>query len=142
MFFKDVEMTECIFCTIIRGEIPAQKVYEDDHTIAFLDIHPASKGHTLIVPKKHYPLLGDMPETEFLWFMESFRKIVRGFSQYTDAFNVLQNNGSDAGQLVPHVHFHIIPRRPGDGIKVGEWKTSYDPDLEKVQLTLQSLLKE
>jgi len=61
---------------------------------------------------------------------------------YTEGINILQNNGKDAGQLVPHVHFHIIPRRPGDGIKIETWRTQHDPDLDKVQKTIQSLLKD
>ena len=135
-------MNSCVFCKIIYGEIVAQKVYEDTHTLAFLDINPISKGHTLVVPKNHYDLLSIMPEKEFLWYMESIQKIVKGLMKYTDGVNVLQNNGKDAGQLVPHVHFHIIPRRPGDGLKIEEWLAHHDPDLDKVQKTIQSLLNQ
>ena len=134
-------MNSCVFCKIISGEIPAQKVYEDDHTIAFLDINPVSKGHTLVIPKDHYDVLSSMPEKEFLTYMVTVQKVIKGLMNYTDAVNVLENNGKDAGQLVPHVHFHIIPRRPGDGLKIGEWRSQHDPDLDKVQITIQSLLK-
>ncbi len=132
----------CVFCRILSGEIPTQKVYEDNHAFAFLDINPASKGHTLVIPKDHYELLSQMPEKEYLSFMSTLQKIVKGLMKYTDGVNILQNNGKDAGQLVPHVHFHIIPRRPNDGIKVETWRTHHDPDLGKVQKVIQSLLKD
>ena len=133
-------MNSCVFCKIVSGEIPAQKVYEDAQSIAFLDINPASRGHTLVVPKTHHELLSQMPEKEFLSFMKSVQKVVKGLMKYSDAVNVLQNNGKDAGQLVAHVHFHIIPRRPGDGLHIGAWRSAHDPDIEKVQKTIQSLL--
>src|SRR3990167_7175424 len=111
------KMNSCVFCKILCGEIPAQKVYED--------------MHTLVIPKGHYELISTMPEKEFISYMEGIQKMVRAFMKYTDGVNVLQNNGKDAGQLVPHVHFHIIPRRPGDGLKIGEWHAHHDPDLDK-----------
>ncbi|MSR85830.1 HIT family protein [Candidatus Woesearchaeota archaeon] len=135
-------MHNCIFCKILTGEIPTLKVYEDTHAIAFLDVNPVSKGHTLVIPKTHYETLSLMPETEFLSYMATVHKVVKGLMKYTDGVNVLQNNGKDAGQLVPHVHFHIIPRRPGDGLKIGEWHVHHDPDLDKVQMVIKSLLKE
>ena len=135
-------MSNCVFCKIISGEIPAQKVYEDAYVLAFLDINPLSKGHTLIIPKNHYELLSQIPEKEYLLYMQSLQKIIKGLMKYTDAVNIVENNGKDAGQLVPHVHFHIIPRRPGDGLKIGEWRAQHDPDLDKVQKVIQSLLKE
>ena len=135
-------MTSCVFCRIITGEIPSQKVYEDHETLAFLDINPASKGHTLVIPKEHYEFLSQMPEREYLSFMKSLQKVTKALMKYTDGVNILQNNGKDAGQLVPHVHFHIIPRRPNDGIKIETWRTHQDPDLEKVQKVIQSLLKD
>ncbi|MDP3727945.1 MAG: HIT family protein [bacterium] len=135
-------MLSCVFCKIIQGEIPAQKIYEDSFSLAFLDINPASKGHTLLIPKDHYELLSQMPENEYLAFMKTLQKVVKGLMKYTDGVNILQNNGKDAGQLVPHVHFHIIPRRPGDEIKIETWRTHHDPDLDKVQKVIQSLLKD
>ncbi len=135
-------MTNCVFCMILRREIPAQIIYENDFCFAFLDINPVSKGHTLVIPKTHYEFMSQIPEREYTEYMKGIYKIVKGLMKYTDGVNVLQNNGKDAGQLVQHVHFHLIPRRPGDGIKLGEWKTSNDPDLDKVQKTIQSLLNE
>ncbi len=134
--------SSCIFCKVLSGEIPAQKVYEDAYVLAFLDINPASRGHTLVVSKEHYELLTQMPEREYLSFMQSVQKVAKGLMKYTDAVNILQNNGKDAGQLVPHVHMHIIPRRPGDGLHIGVWRSAHDPDLDKVQKVIQSLLKD
>ena len=134
-------MPNCVFCMILSGEIPALKVYDDAHAIAFLDVNPISKGHTLVIPKTHYESLSSMPEKEFLSYMETVHKVVKALMKYTDGLNVLQNNGKDAGQLVPHVHFHIIPRRPEDGLKIGEWHAHHDPDLDKVQTVIQNLLK-
>ena len=135
-------MNSCVFCKILSGEIPAQKVYEDMHALAFLDINPASRGHTLVIPKQHYELLSHMPEKDYTNFMQSIHKIVKGLMKYSESMNILQNNGKDAGQLVPHVHFHIIPRRPGDGLHIGAWRSTHDSDIEKVQKTIQSLLKD
>lgn len=134
-------MSDCLFCKIIHGEIPAEKVYEDKDTIAFLDIHPTSIGHTLLVPKKHYDLLTDMPHKELAAFATSLQNVMKGFQTYADGVNILQNNGKAAGQLVSHVHFHIIPRRDGDGIRLGHWDTLTGVDLKKVQKDIQSLFK-
>ena len=134
-------MHDCVFCKIVSGEIPTQKVYEDEHSLVFLDINPVSKGHTLVIPKTHYESLSHIPEKDFILYMQVVQKVVKALMKYTEGVNVLENNGKDAGQLVPHVHFHIIPRRPGDGLKIGEWRAQYDPDLDKVQITIQSLLK-
>lgn len=135
-------MVECIFCRIVNKEIPTAIVYEDDHVTAFLDVHPATKGHTLVIPKKHYEQLADLPEKEYLRYMLSLQKVVRGLLRYAPAVNVLRNEGKEAGQLVPHVHFHIIPRRPNDGLHLGAWRATHEPDLAPVQKTIQSLFKE
>lgn len=135
-------MSDCVFCRILAGELPSWKVYEDDYALAILDINPASKGHTLVISKRHYSHVNDFPEQEYLAFMASLRKVVKGLKKYTDALNILENDGKDAGQLVPHVHFHVIPRRPGDGLQIDIWRAQHDPDLYKVQKTIQSLLNE
>ena len=102
---------DCIFCKIVSGEVPALKVYEDEEYIAFLDINPRSKGHTLIIPKKHYETLLDMREE-----IKSLGEVIKHISSQlvsklnAQGFNVLNNNGEAAGQVVKHVHFHIIPR--------------------------------
>ncbi|MBQ9430533.1 MAG: HIT family protein [Kiritimatiellae bacterium] len=108
---------ECIFCKIIKGEIPSSKIFEDDHVVAFLDIGPCEKGHTLVVPKCHAARITDLPAEELLPAMEAVRRIAKLLCARLgcDGFNVLQNNGECAGQTVPHVHFHVVPRWNGRG---------------------------
>ncbi len=117
-------MSDCIFCKIIKGEIPSHKVYEDDDVYVLLDINPVSKGHSLVIPKEHYEKLGQIPEDLVAKIMKTVKKIAHATltaEGYT-GFNLVQNNDKTAGQLVPHVHFHIIPRKEGDGV-VLDWKT-------------------
>ncbi|HLC22435.1 MAG TPA: HIT family protein [Candidatus Nanoarchaeia archaeon] len=134
-------MNDCLFCKIVKGEIPAENVYEDKNVVAFLDIHPRSIGHTLIVPKKHYDLLTDMPEKELAAFAASLQNVARGFQKYAEGINILQNNGKAAGQLVSHVHFHLIPRRNGDGIRLLQGEILKNVDLNKVQKDIQRIFK-
>jgi histidine triad (HIT) family protein len=103
---------DCIFCKIIRGEIPSKKVFENESCFAFMDIAPFEKGHTLVVPKHHVRLLTELPE-ELLSALILATRDIAGHLMRTlpcDGFNLLQNNGECATQTVPHVHFHIIPR--------------------------------
>ncbi|MBN2094745.1 MAG: HIT family protein [Candidatus Aenigmarchaeota archaeon] len=108
---------DCLFCSIISGKIPALKVAEDGRFLAFLDISPSSRGHTVIIPKKHYASLLDMPLSEaegYFGFIYSLSSQVMS-AMGTDACNIGANVGKIAGQEVQHVHFHIIPRYAGDG---------------------------
>ncbi len=107
---------ECIFCRIVAGEVPADKVLDDEAGIAFLDIGPVAEGHTLLIPRKHAETLADMSEEDAAGLLRNLPRLGRAVQSATgcEGVNVLQNNGSIAGQLVPHVHFHIIPRSPGD----------------------------
>jgi histidine triad (HIT) family protein len=110
--------TECIFCKIIAGRIPATKVYEDDKVLAFLDIGPLSDGHTLIVSKEHYERIHQCPPELLADVGARLGKIASAVSSTmnSDGYNVLCNNGRAAGQLVDHMHFHIIPRKAGDNV--------------------------
>ncbi len=103
---------ECIFCKIIHGEIPAAVVYEDSDFIGFLDINPRSRGHTLIIPKRHYTTLLEMDEETLQRLGVVLKHVADHLVRVLDAkgFNILSNNGESAGQVVKHVHFHIIPR--------------------------------
>lgn len=105
----------CIFCKIISGQIPSAKVYEDDRTFAFLDIAPFEKGHVLVVPKHHAALLTDLPRPELLPFMVAVQTVAGILLERLpcDGFNLVQNNGACATQVVPHVHFHVVPRWNG-----------------------------
>ena len=115
-------MEDCVFCKIVKGEIPATKVYEDDSIISFLDIYPANKGHTLVVTKEHFETLLDLPDELLAKLTDVTKKVAEGVVRglRTDGFNILMNNKKVSGQLVPHTHFHIIPRFEGDGINL-QW---------------------
>lgn len=108
-------LNNCIFCAIAAGEIPCRRIYEDDETIAFLDINPCSEGHTLVIPKRHWRDLTDAPDEAVAAVMARVRKIAAHLREALpcDGFNILQNNGAAAGQSVGHLHFHIVPRRQG-----------------------------
>lgn len=112
-------MTDCLFCKIIRGEIPCQKVYEDENTFAFLDIGPVNLGHTLVVPKTHYQDWLAMPEGEAVRLFATVHRVATAAIKAVAAggFNLGMNTGAVAGQLVMHAHAHIMPRFEGDGLK-------------------------
>ncbi len=120
---------DCIFTKIIAGEIPCEKIYEDDAVFAFLDINPVSDGHTLVIPKTKYEKLDECPEDVLADFCARLGKIAKavGIAMNADGYNVLCNNGKAAGQLVDYVHFHIIPRKEGDGV-VKHWPSYQYPD--------------
>jgi diadenosine tetraphosphate (Ap4A) HIT family hydrolase len=120
----------CIFCKIIKGEIPSFKLFESDKTLAFLDIGPLSFGHALVIPKFHGAKLADIPDDHLGEILPVLKKIVTA-SGATD-YNVLQNNGTIAHQEVHHVHFHLIPKPNEDeGLKM-LWN-SQSPDMDKLK---------
>jgi histidine triad (HIT) family protein len=109
---------DCIFCKIVAGQIPSVKIYEDDDVLAFLDIGPLSDGHTLLIPKKHYAKIHECP-AELMAKVGAVLPKVAGAvfgAMGSEGYNVLCNNGRASGQLVEHIHFHIIPRNTGDGV--------------------------
>jgi histidine triad (HIT) family protein len=107
---------DCIFCKIISGSIPSHKVYENDSVFAFLDIYPCSEGHTIVMPKKHIGLFTEMTEKDASDLFASVNIISKAVSRAfnLDGMNIGMNVGEVAGQSVPHVHVHIIPRKRGD----------------------------
>ncbi|MBF8280810.1 MAG: hit [Candidatus Magasanikbacteria bacterium] len=109
---------DCIFCKIVSGEIPSARVFEDDNVIAFLDIRPIAKGHTLIVPKKHLTDLRDADYETLCHLMGAVKKIAPSVMTAVgaDGFNLGGNNGPASGQEVMHLHLHIIPRHFNDGL--------------------------
>ena len=118
---------DCIFCKIILGEIPSYKIYEDEKVLVFLDIGPVSYGHTLIIPKKHYANLEEITEEDICHVVVIVKKIGKAIKEglNTEGYNITVNNDPVAGQLIAHLHFHIIPRGEGDGLKLwpgGEYK--------------------
>ncbi|MDL2216625.1 HIT family protein [Desulfovibrio sp. OttesenSCG-928-M14] len=108
----------CLFCKIIAGELPCARVYEDNAILAFLDINPISRGHTLVVPKGHYPTLLDFPDSEGEALVRAMRLVAAALHEtlQSDGFNCLQNNFGPAGQMIFHAHWHLIPRYEGDGL--------------------------
>ena len=108
----------CIFCKIIAGEIPCARIYEDDDVLAFLDINPIARGHTLVVPKGHYPTLFELPASAGARLLPAMSRIAKAVQQELGAggFNCIQNNFRAAGQMVFHTHWHIIPRFDNDGL--------------------------
>ena len=111
-------MEDCIFCKIIEGEVPSHKVYEDENTLAFLDTNPTSKGHTLIVPKKHVETIDQASDMDYMWntLVKVSQAVEKAFDP--EGLNISQNNGELAGQEVMHMHFHVTPRYTGDEIEV------------------------
>jgi histidine triad (HIT) family protein len=100
----------CVFCSIVEGRSPAYKVYEDDDTVAFLDLFPFTRGHLLVVPKAHAPRLTDYTPEEQAALVRALSTMCARTERLTGDYNVAMNAGARAGQIVFHVHFHIIPR--------------------------------
>jgi histidine triad (HIT) family protein len=132
---------DCVFCKIVAGQIPSARVYEDDVCLAFLDIGPLAEAHLLLVPKGHYEWITDMPSGQLEAVCRQIPSLARAVMKVTGAqgFNVLQNNGQVSGQAVPHVHFHIIPRREGDGLGY-RWNAGKYPE-GRVQALRQALVE-
>ncbi len=111
-------MDDCIFCKIITGTIPASVVYEDERTLAFLDIRPNNKGHVLIVPRAHYADVHAVPPDELCAITRAGKRVAEALTRAVAAegVNLIMNNGAAAGQIVFHAHLHVIPRFAGDGV--------------------------
>lgn len=109
---RDKMNDSCIFCKIVAGSIPSTKVYEDADCLAFMDINPVAKGHTLVVPKQHHNPITGMPPELLQKVILAVQKVAKGIyaGLKADGMNVTQANGAVAGQIIPHVHFHVIPR--------------------------------
>ena len=112
-------MNSCIFCKIVKGEIPSAKVYEDKNVLSFLDIGPVSKGHALVIAKEHYETAMDLPDQLLAELVVAAKKVSKAVMDATGAggINLALANHDIAGQTVPHAHFHVIPRHTGDGLK-------------------------
>jgi len=122
--------SECVFCKIVDGALPCAKVYEDEDILAFMDIGPIIKGHTLVIPKQHVDPITEVPDELLGRLILMVRKIagaqLKGLE--ADGINVTQANGTVAGQVVPHLHFHVIPRFTNDqhswNWKAGSYETA------------------
>ncbi len=102
----------CLFCQIIEGKMPSYVVYEDEHTLAFLDIAPVADGHVLLIPKYHEQFVERLPEEAYNALFSSLKMLIKPVQAAFDApaCNISINNGPNAGQIIPHAHIHIIPR--------------------------------
>lgn len=144
-------MENCIFCKIVKGEVPSHKVWEDDEALAFLDIQPINRGHVLIVPKKHSELISGVEDSVLGKMMKLAKKIdeaLRDSDLKPAGVNLFLADGKVAGQEVPHVHLHIIPRFSKDGFgfvypesyKNKPPKEELEAISEKIKLHLKSVI--
>jgi histidine triad (HIT) family protein len=120
-------MEDCLFCKIVSGEVPSQKVYEDSETMAFLDINPVNPGHTLIIPKRHFDNIEEIPETVLCNVIMTVKKVGKALKQGlgVKGYNLQVNNDPIAVRIIPHIHVHVIPRLEDDGLKLwpqGEYR--------------------
>ena len=136
-------MNDCIFCKIIKKEIPADFIYENDKIVAFLDIHPNNPGHALVVPKAHFHDLLETPDDVLADIMARTKKIAPAILKAVkaDGFNSIFNTKPAAGQVVFHTHMHIIPRFTNDGLKHWPDKHLSAEELKKIKENIVSALK-
>ena len=122
----------CVFCKIVTGKIPSTKVYEDEGVLAFIDIGPIVKGHVLVIPKAHFDSLTEVPAATLARIMEAVQRVAAAqmAGLGADGVNLHQANGAAAGQVVPHVHFHVIPRFNDDGHRWNWKSTTYSSPAE------------
>ncbi len=136
-------MSECIFCQIIRKEAPASIVYEDEQVVAFLSNRPVNIGHTLVVSRRHYENIYAIPEEEAAYLFKIVKRMAQAVKDATgiEGIRIVQNNGEDAGQVVFHLHVHIIPMKPSSQQRLEHsFRTAelLNQDAEKIR---QHLLK-
>lgn len=136
-------MIDCIFCKIIKNRIPAHKVYEDKYTLAFLDIAPVNPGHILVIPKEHVVKFEDLDEVLLDAVMDTVQKLAKSLKKAlgVNSYNLIVNNGSEAGQIIDHFHVHIVPRKKNDGLETlpqGKYKNG---EANKIMEKIKAALK-
>ena len=131
-----------IFTKIIQGEIPCEKIIETDSEIAFLDIMPCAEGHTLVIPKLEVKRLEDLPESEALSLMRTMQHVAKAVSTAFDEidYNLILNNGPNAGQEVEHVHFHVLPRPQGSSRPFHHRAKYSDGEMQEVGAKIRNCL--
>jgi len=124
---------DCIFCKIVEGKIPCTKIYENENVLAFLDIAPINYGHTLIIPKKHYKNLEEIPGKELFEVIKVVKRIGAAVKMGLGApgYNIGLNNDPVAGQVVPHLHFHVMPRNENDNFQLWQGGKYGDGEAEE-----------
>lgn len=132
---------DCLFCKMVAGQIPVTKIYEDEAILAFLDIGPISDGHTLVIPKEHFEKLHDCPPKVLSNIGSRLGKVAGAVASAmgSDGYNLLCNTGRAAGQLIEHLHFHIIPRKANDGL-LKSWP-SYKYTQGKIEIIAEKIRK-
>ncbi len=135
-------MSDCIFCKIIKDEIPSDKIYEDKKVLAFLDIAPVNPGHTLIVSKEHYEDLLETPEDVLETLIVTTKKLSSKIKEAVkaDGINIGINVKSAAGQAVPHIHIHIMPRFKNDNLHLFPQKKYKDNEAKEIVKKIKNLL--
>ena len=130
---------DCVFCKIRDGQIPSVRVFEDERTLAFMDINPLSDGHCLVIPRAHAPTIFEAEEADLRAAITTAGRVARALraTLRPDGLNVLQANGAAAFQSVPHLHFHLVPRWTGDG-KGFDW-TLVPGDRERIQAVAEKI---
>ena len=136
-----MSVNDCVFCKMVAGQIPVTKIYEDDAVLSFLDIGPISDGHTLVIPKQHFEKLHECPAEILGQLASRLGKIAKAVvaAMGSEGYNVLCNNGRAAGQLVEHLHFHIIPRDADDGV-FNRWP-AYEYEKGKIEAIAAKICK-
>ncbi|HSB83188.1 MAG TPA: HIT family protein [Nitrosarchaeum sp.] len=133
----------CIFCKIIDGEIPAFFIYESETHVAIMDKYPIHRGHSLVIPRKHHEKITDMNVDEVTTLFSKVPSIARAVIEATgaDGFNIGQNNGRAANQIVPHVHVHVIPRYAKTGSAWPKRHIATDNELEELATKIRNCIK-
>lgn len=125
-----------MFCRLVRGDAPFSRVYEDERVLAFLDINPLTEGHILVIPKKHYEAIYDVPDDELVYLFKVVKAIALAVKEAmsADGVSVVQNNGRAAGQRIFHIHVHVIP-------KYSRQKSTFEGGLEVGREKLDEVAK-
>ncbi|MBL7051246.1 HIT family protein [Candidatus Woesearchaeota archaeon] len=133
---------ECLFCKIVKGELPSSKIYEDENTLAFLDLFPVNKGHSLVISKEHYENIFDVPEEILSKISSVVKKVASAVKKgvNADGISIIQSNGKSAGQVIPHIHFHVMPRFKEDGLKLWPQGKYDENEMEEYKNTILKFL--
>ncbi|KAF9951662.1 Adenosine 5'-monophosphoramidase [Mortierella alpina] len=128
----------CLFCRIVKREIPSKVLFETEHSLAFLDIGPLSEGHTVVIPKHHAQFLHELPDAEMVDLLPTAKKVAQALG--CKDYNILQNNGRIAHQAVDHVHFHVIPKPNSEEGLVMDWKAK-ETNADQLEALRKRILK-
>jgi len=134
-----MNVDSCVFCKIAQKQVPSSLVYEDDKTVAFLDIRPLNEGHTLVIPKEHYVNIFDIPQELLCYIHEVTKRVAKTVEKAThaDGISIIQQNGEAAGQEIFHLHVHVIPRFEGQ--KLPRLSELSEADREQLSRTAEKI---